>query len=182
MRAAALVRDAGIRRATAESRDHPKTTSFTPPNEQRSVVLPVRPVNFVHSAMQVRSRRKSKETPLTVQNSALITGAAGFIGSHLVERCLDLGWRVIALDSFTDYYSEGLKRQNLAEFADEPACTVIEGDLLEVDLVPILGDVTIVFHLAAQAGVRTSWDQFSQYTIRNVDATQRLWRLRGALR
>ena len=51
---------------------------------------------------------------------------------------------------------------------------MIEGDLLEVDLVPILGDVTIVFHLAAQAGVRTSWDQFSQYTIRNVDATQRL--------
>ena len=108
MRAAALVRDAGIRRATAESRDHPKTTSFTPPNEQRSVVLPVRPVRLRPQCHAGSARgRKSKETPLTVQNSALITGAAGFIGSHLVERCLDLGWRVIALDSFTDYYSEG---------------------------------------------------------------------------
>jgi nucleoside-diphosphate-sugar epimerase len=106
--------------------------------------------------------------------SVLITGAAGFIGSHLAERCLNLGWDVIALDSFTDYYPDALKRQNLAQFADDPACVVIEGDLLELDLVPILDDVTIVFHLAAQAGVRTSWDEFSQYTIRNVDATQRL--------
>ena len=106
--------------------------------------------------------------------SVLITGAAGFIGSHLAERCLELGWDVIALDSFTDYYAHALKRQNLAQVADDPACTVIEGDLLEVDLVSILADVKIVFHLAAQAGVRTSWDDFRQYTRRNVDATQRL--------
>ncbi len=106
--------------------------------------------------------------------SVLITGAAGFIGSHLVERCLNLGWHVIALDSFTDYYPAALKRQNLAEVADDPACTVIEGDLLELDLAPLLADVTIVFHLAAQPGVRTSWDEFGQYTIRNVNATQRL--------
>lgn len=106
--------------------------------------------------------------------SVLITGAAGFIGSHLAERCLNLGCRVIALDSFTDYYSEDLKHQNLARVAHDPACSVIEGDLLDLDLDSILDDVTIVFHLAAQAGVRTSWDAFSQYTVRNVDATQRL--------
>ena len=58
--------------------------------------------------------------------SVLITGAAGFIGSHLAERCLELGWDVIALDSFTDYYAHALKRQNLAQVADDPACTVIE--------------------------------------------------------
>ncbi len=109
-----------------------------------------------------------------MSNSVLITGAAGFVGSHLAERCLNLGWHVIALDSFTDYYPEALKRQNLAQAADDPACTLIEDDLLELDLGPILDEVTIVFHLAAQAGVRPSWDEFSQYTIRNVNATHRL--------
>jgi UDP-glucose 4-epimerase len=92
----------------------------------------------------------------------------------LAERCLGLGWHVIALDAFADYYSDTLKRRNLAQIADHPSCTVIEGDLLEVDLAPILADVSIVFHLAAQPGVRTSWADFSQYTLRNVNATQRL--------
>jgi nucleoside-diphosphate-sugar epimerase len=65
--------------------------------------------------------------------SALITGAAGFIGSHLAERCLGLGWRVAALDSFTNYCSEPLKGENIAEVAEHPQYTFIEGDLLDLE-------------------------------------------------
>jgi UDP-glucose 4-epimerase len=106
--------------------------------------------------------------------SVLITGAAGFIGSHLAERCLGLGWRVTAVDSFTDYYSDALKRRNIETVVEHPGCTVIEGDLLGLDLAPMLDDVTIVFHLAGQPGVRPSWDDFDRYTVLNVNATQKL--------
>lgn len=112
--------------------------------------------------------------PSTPRSSVLVTGAAGFIGSHLAARCLHFGRHVIALDSFTDYYPDEVKRHNLAQVAGHPACTVIEGDLVELDLVPILDRVTTVFHLAAQPGVRMSWDEFGKYTVRNVNATQRL--------
>jgi nucleoside-diphosphate-sugar epimerase len=106
--------------------------------------------------------------------TVLVTGAAGFIGSHLVERCLGLGWRVIGVDAFTDYYAEELKRQNVARVAGHPDYSLVEGDLLELDLAPLLESVTTVFHLAAQAGVRASWDQFPRYTRLNIDASQRL--------
>jgi UDP-glucuronate 4-epimerase len=118
------------------------------------------------TAVKVRHRVPS--------TSVLITGAAGFIGSHLAERCLALGWQVTAVDAFTSYYPEPVKRQNLAEFTDHPGCTLIEGDLLELDLEPILDEVNIVFHLAGQPGVRASWDDFRRYTALNVDATQHL--------
>jgi nucleoside-diphosphate-sugar epimerase len=106
--------------------------------------------------------------------SVLITGAAGFIGSHLAERCLSLGWRVTAIDAFTDYYPESLKRLNIEAAAEHPACTVIEGNLLDLELAPMLDDMAVVFHLAAQPGVRASWDDFHLYTSLNVLATQRL--------
>ncbi len=106
--------------------------------------------------------------------SVLITGAAGFIGSHLAERCLELGWRVLAIDSFTPYYDEGLKRRNIAPALEHPNCTFVEGDLLTLELTPLLENAAIVFHLAAQPGVRASWDEFEIYTRLNVDATQRL--------
>jgi nucleoside-diphosphate-sugar epimerase len=106
--------------------------------------------------------------------SVLVTGAAGFIGSHLLERCRSLGWHVTALDSFTDYYPGALKRENLRGIAEDPGCTLIEGDLLDVDLASILEGVAIVFHLAGQPGVRASWDEFERYTTLNVNATQRL--------
>jgi nucleoside-diphosphate-sugar epimerase len=108
------------------------------------------------------------------RKSVVITGAAGFIGSHLTERCLSLGWRVTAIDSFTDYYSAAIKRTNIGTLAAHPNCTVVDGDLLSMDLAPLLADVAIVFHLAAQPGVRASWDEFRLYTDLNVNATQRL--------
>ena len=97
--------------------------------------------------------------------SVLITGAAGFIGSHLAERCLSLGWRVTAVDSFTNYYAAALKRQNVADVAGHPDCTLIEGDLLQLDLRRLLDDISVVFHLARAASIRPSWDEFRRYTM-----------------
>jgi UDP-glucuronate 4-epimerase len=104
----------------------------------------------------------------------LVTGAAGFIGSHLTKRLRDEGHAVIGLDSFTDYYDVALKRAN-AEAALEAGVTFVEGDLNVVDLNSILDGVDVVFHLAGQPGVRSSWGaEFSTYTYCNIDATQRL--------
>jgi xanthine/CO dehydrogenase XdhC/CoxF family maturation factor len=113
------------------------------------------------------------ETALSPK-SALITGAAGFIGSHLAERCLELGWDVTALDAFTDYYDIAYKRANLAHAASHPKCTIVEGEILDLDLPRMLDGVTVVFHLAAQPGVRRSWEDFDVYTRANVTATHRL--------
>lgn len=106
---------------------------------------------------------------------ALITGAAGFIGSHLTEACLARGWEVVAIDALTTYYSPTLKVENATHFRDHPRCTFLEADLLEVDLPELLADTDIVFHLAAQAGVRASWGlSFDVYTKLNVTLLQRL--------
>jgi UDP-glucose 4-epimerase len=106
---------------------------------------------------------------------ALITGAAGFIGSHLTERLLDDGHTVVGVDAFTDYYPPALKAANIRELLDRPAFRLVRGNLLDLDPADLLADVDVVFHLAAQAGVRASWGQaFAQYTNWNVLATQRL--------
>jgi UDP-glucuronate 4-epimerase len=105
---------------------------------------------------------------------ALVTGAAGFIGSHLTKRLSDEGYDVIGLDSFTDYYDVALKRAN-AEAAIRAGVKFIEGDLNAVDLDSILDGVDVIFHLAGQPGVRSSWGtEFSTYTYCNIEATQRL--------
>jgi UDP-glucose 4-epimerase len=112
---------------------------------------------------------------------ALVTGAAGFIGSHLVERLLGEGVTVTGVDCFTDYYAPALKRANLAAATGAPGFTLLELDLGAADLAA-LPEVDVVFHQAAQAGVRASWGaEFATYVHHNVLATQRLLeRYRGS--
>jgi nucleoside-diphosphate-sugar epimerase len=105
----------------------------------------------------------------------LITGAAGFIGSHLAEACLERGWEVVAVDSLTSYYDEACKRRNLATLRADPRCIIDERDIVELDVRALVRDVRYVFHLAAQPGVRASWGQnFHVYTHANITATQHL--------
>lgn len=105
----------------------------------------------------------------------LVTGAAGFIGSHLCERLLEEGEEVVGLDCFTDYYDPALKRRNLARLHQGSRFRLIDADLRLVPLEPVLAGVDAVFHQAAQAGVRASWGRgFSEYSSINIDATQRL--------
>ena len=106
----------------------------------------------------------------------LITGAAGFIGSNLLERCCELGWDVLGVDSLTDYYDEHQKRGNLADVKERfPDVEVVESDLLAIDLEQILDAVDVVFHQAGQPGVRASWgNTFESYLRDNVLVTQRL--------
>jgi nucleoside-diphosphate-sugar epimerase len=106
---------------------------------------------------------------------AVVTGGAGFIGSHLSERLLAQGATVTAIDCFTDYYPRAIKERNLAGPRGQPGYRFVEDDLNTVDLGALLEGATHVFHLAAQAGVRKSWGRdFRTYTALNVDATQRL--------
>ena len=88
---------------------------------------------------------------------ALVTGGAGFIGSTLSERLLDQGASVRAIDAFTDFYPRPLKERNLENLRGRTGYEFIEGDLRVLDLNAALDGVTHVFHLAAQAGVRSSW-------------------------
>jgi UDP-glucose 4-epimerase len=105
----------------------------------------------------------------------LVTGAAGFIGSHLVDRLLELGHEVTGVDCFTDYYSRDLKQRNLDRTLSHGRFRFLEGDLLHSNLDKIIGDVDKVVHLAGEPGVRSSWgERFSVYVERNVRATQRL--------
>ena len=106
----------------------------------------------------------------------LVTGAAGFIGSHLSERLVALGHEVVGVDAFIPYYAPGVKRASLAALRDEPRFRLIELDLSEDDLDPLLeGGVDWVFHLAGQPGLRGSLGaRFQEYVRHNVFATQRL--------
>jgi UDP-glucuronate 4-epimerase len=107
--------------------------------------------------------------------TAVVTGVAGFIGSHLAESLLGEGDRVVGIDSFTDYYDPGRKHANLAGLRAHPAFELIEADLASTDLVACLEGADVVFHLAGQPGVRGSWAEgFAEYCDRNVLATQRL--------
>jgi UDP-glucose 4-epimerase len=105
----------------------------------------------------------------------VVTGAAGFIGSHLCERLLALGYKVVGVDCFTDYYERSRKEENLAGLKSSPDFTFEELDLVDADLRPALRGAKVVYHLAGQPGVRPSWgEQFDRYVRDNILATQRL--------
>jgi UDP-glucuronate 4-epimerase len=97
----------------------------------------------------------------------IVTGAAGFIGSHLTEALLARGHEVVAVDSFTDYYDTTQKEENAAAF------DVSRVDLADDDL--DLAGVDGVFHLAGQPGVRSSFADFDVYVRRNILATQKVF-------
>ena len=106
---------------------------------------------------------------------ALVTGAAGFVGSTLVDVLLAAGHRVRGVDAFVPFYDADDKRANLAGARGATGFELVEADLADADLAGLLDGVDTVFHLAAQAGVRGSWaGAFSEYLHHNVLATQRL--------
>jgi nucleoside-diphosphate-sugar epimerase len=104
---------------------------------------------------------------------AVITGAAGFIGSHLSEYLVNAGHTVTGIDVFTDYYPREIKERNLAALRANSRFTLHERALADADWPRLLDGVSWVFHLAAQAGVRKSWGRdFRVYTENNVEGTQ----------
>ncbi len=112
---------------------------------------------------------------MTVMPASLVTGAAGFIGSHLCERLLQAGHRVVGVDAFTDYYPRAVKEANLDTLRTRPDFRFLEVDLARADLAPVVAEADFIFHQAGQPGVRASWGkEFDVYVEHNIRATQRL--------
>lgn len=105
---------------------------------------------------------------------ALVTGSAGFIGSHLSERLLGEGWSVLGVDSLAPTYDTARRRARIEEIARHAGFEFIEGDLNEIDVRSHVAGRDIVFHLAARPGVRASWIDFANASRANVLATQRV--------
>jgi nucleoside-diphosphate-sugar epimerase len=105
--------------------------------------------------------------------TSIVTGAAGFIGSHLVEALLDRGERVIGIDQFNDYYDPILKQNNIFHLKERPAFKLIQADIQSLDWTELFDRAEVIYHQAAQAGVRASWGQgFRNYTEQNINVTQ----------
>ncbi|MCK5272181.1 MAG: GDP-mannose 4,6-dehydratase [Sedimentisphaerales bacterium] len=104
----------------------------------------------------------------------LVTGAAGFIGSHLCERLLTDGAEVVGLDSFDEFYSPAIKRSNIAECLEHKSFSLIEGDIRDVECVAGVlsrNNINTIVHLAARAGVRPSIEQPLLYQDVNINGT-----------
>jgi nucleoside-diphosphate-sugar epimerase len=105
----------------------------------------------------------------------VVTGAAGFIGSHLSERLLADGNEVVGIDCFSDFYDRDAKEQNLLASRQHDAFHFEEADLVDADLANLVDGAAVVYHMAGLDGVRPSWgNQFDRYVRDNVIATQRL--------
>jgi UDP-glucuronate 4-epimerase len=112
--------------------------------------------------------------------TALVTGVAGFIGSHLAERLLVQGEAVRGVDRLSDYYDPALKRANIGDVLEHDRFQLVEGSVTELELESLFDGVSVVYHLAAQPGVRASWGrEFAIYLDDNVLATQRLLEAAG---
>ena len=106
---------------------------------------------------------------------ALVTGAAGFIGSTLTERLLIDGHTVTAIDCLTGNYDPAQKRSNVQALSTLHGCRIVQADLRWCALEPLLEGVDVVFHQAGQPGVRSSWESgFPSYVDHNILVTQRL--------
>lgn len=107
---------------------------------------------------------------------AVVTGCAGFIGAHLTEQLIADGWNVVGIDALRPYYAPADKLAALERFRRHPRFEFIEADIVEAPIHELLAGKPLVFHLAAQPGVRGSFGQmFEQYVHDNVIATQRLF-------
>jgi nucleoside-diphosphate-sugar epimerase len=107
--------------------------------------------------------------------NCLVTGASGFVGSHLCERLIERNCSVVGIDSFEDFYPRWIKEKNISALMKEERFELIPEDINSVDIDTLLEKSDCVFHLAAQAGVRESWgDHFSVYAKNNIETTQRL--------
>ncbi|HLE81824.1 MAG TPA: NAD-dependent epimerase/dehydratase family protein [Dehalococcoidia bacterium] len=117
-------------------------------------------------------------------STSLVTGVAGFIGSHLAERLLREGHRVVGVDAFTDYYPRTVKMANLSALLGDSGFRLVELNMAQADLGPVVAEADFIFHQAGQPGVRASWGtEFGVYVESNVLATQRLLEaVRGSAR
>src|SRR4051794_20424548 len=106
----------------------------------------------------------------------VVTGCAGFIGSHLAEALMQRGDAVIGIDALTDYYPLALKQANLEHLLARRGFMFLKADLVDVELGALVAGVDGVFHLAAQPGVRGSFGKsFDIYARDNLLATQRVF-------
>jgi len=106
--------------------------------------------------------------------SCMVTGSAGFIGSHLAQRLLDDGWNVLGVDAFTDSYDRAEKLARANALGRHPRYQHVPSDLAALPLDPHLQHVEAIFHLAGRPGVRDSFSQLGRYRHDNVDATANL--------
>ncbi len=105
----------------------------------------------------------------------VVTGCAGFIGSSLAARLLEQGHEVRGIDCFIDYYPRIIKEENLTPLREYEGFTFMPENLLQLNLNEVVEGADVIFHQAAQAGVRSSWGtQFDIYTDNNILATQRV--------
>ena len=104
----------------------------------------------------------------------VVTGSAGFIGSHLCEALLRAGHSVAGIDCFTDYYASEQKARNQSALLTFPQYEFLALDLRRDDVSGVVADADVVFHLAAMPGLSRSWDDFDTYLSCNVQATQKL--------
>lgn len=106
-------------------------------------------------------------------STCIVTGVGGFIGSHLAQTLLEQGAEVVGIDEFNDYYDPLLKYNNIINLKEYSKFKLIKASVRDLNWQRLLQSVDVVYHQAAQAGVRSSWgDGFPEYTARNINATQ----------